>query len=236
MEKSLNLKPLSGQLTQRPHVVVKAAPYSGTKGITYTLKSLGRVVGHERIHFHGISSWQTTHLSRQEWVDIGFDRNVTILHQVRHPLIVVSSLMTCGDLPWKIQRGIIEKYNLPVKMSEDKIEQGMVFWFWWNKMAELDADYTYKIESLDAEWGSFLAALDLSDKPFPYHLTTIHRKGGKRVFSWNDLYNVNPYLTLDMLDLAASYGYTQVPYHYLRDSYYKFSKRIHLTRGKTSCP
>lgn len=163
-------------------------------------------MGHEEVKHHGISAWYYAHLDRTNWASLGFDMDAKILHQVRHPLMVISGLMDCKGLPWKIQRGIIKQRNLPVKLSGNLLEQSMIFWYWWNKLAELDADYTYKIETLSYEWRAFLSALDLKAQVFPYHDTRIHRHTAKKVLSWDQLYQVNPYLTMDILALADQYG------------------------------
>jgi hypothetical protein len=231
----LQLKPLRRKPVLEPHVVVKAAPYSGTLGICHILQSIGRAVGHEEVKAHGISAWYYAHFDRENWASVGFRMDTTILHQVRHPLMVISGLMGCTGLPWKIQRGIIKLRNLPVKMSDNRAEQSMIFWLWWNKMAARDADYTYKIEILPFEWDRFLFELNIGTEGFPYISTIVHRHTAKKIFSWDDLYKINPYLTMDILELAHIYGYTQVPYTYLRDQNYQFPKRIKLTLATSPC-
>lgn len=232
---SLQFKPLRRKPVLEPHVVVKAAPYSGTLGICHFLRSVGREIGHEVVANHGISAWYYAHFDRGNWVSVGFGMDTTILHQVRHPLMVISGLMGMTGLPWKIQRGIIKLRNLPVKMTANITEQAMIFWLWWNKMASVDADYSYKIETLAYEWREFLSALNIDIQAFPYFSTTTHRHTAKVIFSWDDLYKVNKYLTMDILELANRYGYAQVPYTYLRDQNYEFPKRIKLTLATSPC-
>lgn len=234
-ESSLAIKSLRGQPTKTPHVIVKASPYSGTKGICRTLRSVGREIGHEFVDNHGISSWYHSHFTRQDYVDVGFDEDATILHQVRHPLMVISTLMGVVNLPWKIQRGIIKLKSLPAKLSDNHLEQAMIFWYYWNFMAEVDADYTYRIESLQFEWKEFLAALKLEPRVFPKHNVAAHRHTRRQIFSWNHLFRTNADLTMAILELADSYGYVQVPYSYLRDKYYKFPQIIVLTAAKSPC-
>ena len=69
-----------------------------------------------------------------------------------------------------------------------------------------------------------------------YVSTTDNRHSNGDIKSWDDLYDEDADLTLEILDTANAFDYTQVPVHYLRDSYYSFPKQIHLSKAETPCP
>lgn len=232
-KKPISFKQLKRKPSKQPHIVVQSAPYSATTGICKYLQSCNRRVGHEEVLEHGISSWYHTHFTRRDFIEEGFDEDVTILHQVRHPLMVISTLMAMTRLKWQKMNMILAPRELPNMKPDKPVENGMIFWYCWNKMADEHADYTYKIETLRSEWKSFLCAVKAHDRIFPHHSTTINRHGVQKIFSWNDLYKVNPSLTMDILELSDKYGYSQVPYSYQRDKYYNFPKQIFLTLAES---
>ena len=87
---------------------------------------------------HGISSWYHAHYTRQNFIDAGFDKDVIILHQIRHPLMVISGLMGMNKLKWQRQNLILGPRGFPLMTAQGRIENVMIFWYYWNKMASVD--------------------------------------------------------------------------------------------------
>lgn len=119
---------------------------SGTKYISELLKQNGYDVGHEEDGADGIASWSMT-IAQGEPVwgpsfqEYEFD---TIIHQVRNPVKVISSLHTFLDQSWDY----IKKY-IPIDENDSKLIMCAKYWYYWNLEAEKISQFTYRIEDID---------------------------------------------------------------------------------------
>ena len=238
------------------HIAITACPYSATMHMTLTLRALGLDVGHEQYESDGIVSWQHIHMSKADFITDGFSKDMTLLQQVRHPLMVIAALRqihvgykhpsTKRNI-WAFIKEITGAMDVPWDIEEETAPQDKVksplpwmkLWFWWNKAGAEKADATYRIEELPDVWGWFLDQCGIGYVPQPteyqkYNLSErkVNRKKTRKILSWDDLYAEHPGLTLDILDLATKFGYNQEPTEYLGDEFYEFPEQIELTERR----
>lgn len=230
-------------------IVITACPYSATKHTALLLRKLDLDIGHELYGADGIVSWQHTHMSKADFIAEGFAPDVALLHQVRHPLMVISSLrqLNAGSQHPRTKENIwrrikamtqtmapewdIESDPPPLYMNPGLLVW-MRLWYWWNRRGAEKADGVYRVEELPDRWEWFLDELGLDSVVMPKIRKTNNRHRNSQVLSWDELYAADPDLTLDILDLAAEFGYNEVPEDYLGDEFYEFPERIELsTRG-----
>lgn len=220
-------------------VVVTACPYSGTKYTVHVLRKIGLDVGHEKMLENGTVSWQHCHLTVGDLIMAGCPESVTLLHQVRHPLMAISALQAIhgGYRHPRTRENIWVKFteqtkHMGIPWNIDEVKYGvrgaMHIWYWWNKVGSEKADGTYTVETLPDRWEWFLESIGHDFVEMPRVSKTTNRKGkrGKGVLSWDDLYDYDPDLTPKILKLAESFGYTQTPFRYLDDPFYQFPDRM----------
>lgn len=227
-------------------LAVVGCPYSGTKYMQLVLRSIGLDVGHEVIEKNGTVSWRHTYYGVDDFAKEGIAPEF-IFHQVRHPLMTIANLIALGDKPWRYIIKACRSRNFDLKhfsrdsASRERIiawwTRSMALWVYWNEFAEEVASFSYQIEHFPLTWPKFLSRLGLPvDTPLPYLSTIVNRHKVAPVPNWDFLYNIDAQLTLRVLEMAKKYGYTQVPYFYFRDPYYKFPKKLLLTLDKSPCP
>jgi len=118
---------------------VIALPRSGTKYITSVLNTIGIPSVHEQ--------------NKKGYVVIDWKNGIrkpkpkdNVVHQVRHPLLVLKSLPTIN---WRIWDGIIRQ-GVP-DMSNEMMLKSMMFYYHWNEHCERNSSYTYCIENLSPD-------------------------------------------------------------------------------------
>lgn len=234
-------------------VAITACPYSGTMHAALTLCALGLDVGHEVYGADGIVSWRHTHKHKTDFAADGFPEDMLLLHQVAHPLMVISRLrqITTGykhpgtgkhiwetikdmtkamDADWRIEN------ELPPLDKRKGLLTWMRLWYHWNKIGIEKADAVFRIEELPVVWGWLLERCGIPYAPQPqeygkhqlYERTT-NRKRTRNIMSWDTLYDQDPDLTLNIIDLAEALGYKQSPVDYLHDEFYNFPVDLRLT-------
>jgi hypothetical protein len=231
-------------------IAITACPYSGTKHTAVLLRELGLDIGHEQYGDDGIVSWQHIHMSKANFITEGFAEDMALLHQVRHPLMVISSLRqihvgykhpATGHNIWAYIKEVTEAmgvdWDIEAEMPpQDKVKSPLIWmklWYWWNKYGQEKADATYRVEEIPDCWGWFLCELGLESTPMPEIIKTINRKKTRKILSWDEIFAVDNQLTLDILDLAGKFGYNEVPTEYLDDEFYEFPEQIELSRVMT---
>lgn len=229
-------------------IAITSCPYSATKYTARLLQKLGLDIGHERYEADGIVSWQHIHMSKADFVADGFSSDMSLLHQVRHPLMVISSLRqihvgyshpATKQNIWAVIKEATESMNTGWDIANetaprDKVKNPlpwMRLWYWWNKVGAEKADAVYGVEYLPNKWGCFLDTLGLDSVVMPTIGKTINRKKTCKILSWDELYDTDPDMTLAILDLAAQFGYNEMPEDYLGDDFYQFPEQIELTKG-----
>lgn len=126
-------------------VLVTGCGRSGTRYTTFVLRRLGLDVGHERLGKDGIASWSlAVDADHVPWGPslraLSFD---VILHQTRHPLRVVNSVMSFKDESWRF---ICE--HIPCSLEDSLPLRAAAYWYHWNAEAERRADLTFRVENM----------------------------------------------------------------------------------------
>jgi len=177
---------------------------SGTKYTSVVLKACGLDVEHERCGKDGAVSgfWAidapeypayTKHGKRPE-----FD---VILHQVRHPLNAIASMMTARPKSWEW----VCKFTT-LERVENKVEQAANYWLFWNELCEHIADYTYSVESIETHWDTISTLLGI-DCEFPAGIPTNINSRVHGYITWDDIVE-NTQNWERIMELSIKYGYT----------------------------
>jgi len=123
----------------------------GRSGTLYTanlLIKLGYKVGHEFVDRDGIVSWM--HLDRANDFE-------TVIHQVRHPLKVLSSAMSVQEKAWY---RTFESIGQPKHL--DRLYLIMYTWHHWCKLADEKSSFRFQIERLDEIYPVLFNKLNLT--------------------------------------------------------------------------
>lgn len=197
-------------------LLITGCARSGTTYISNLLKASGLDVPHEydASGTYGICSWLLTPDAQSApWGPLRSDYHFQhIFHQVRHPLKVISSVYTTEpELSWIF---IIE--NVPqIKWEDSHTVKTAKYWYYWNRMAEELAEWTYKIEEIEQLWTEFGDRLGVVLDPqiiqsIPTNTNT--RGAHTREFTWDTLREeLDPQLYADIVSLAIRYGYEDCP-------------------------
>lgn len=221
-------------------IAVTACPFSGTLYTAKLFRAIGLDIGHEVLWTDGLVSWPHAHNTKEDFIRDGFAKDMTLLHQARHPLMVISQLRDLGkshtysrtnENTWDMVARR-SSYMLAPWQSESLIERSMMWWYWWNKVGIEKADFAYAIEDIDRNWKAMLDMIGVDPVGLPAISKTTHRKQRKNILSWDDVYAENADLTLKILDLMARFGYEQIPAYYMSDAHYNFPEAITLTERK----
>lgn len=170
---------------------------SGTLFMANLLILSGYQVGHEFEEKDGLVSW--LHLDRVE-------KYSPVIHQVRHPLNVISSTMIVP------QKSLFRTFNLiPEPEDKDQFFLCMYTWYHWCKLADKKSSWRFRIENLDNVYPELFSRLgleapeELPDVPRDVHTAKGHRN--YKQFTWEDLYRRDEELADKIFSLAKEYGY-----------------------------
>jgi hypothetical protein len=199
-------------LRKNKKLIIIGCGRSGTKFTSHLFKEIGLRIGHEKLEKHGISSWclvPDTHkmLWGPSFKLLGYLK-MPIIHQVRHPLDVISSVRTVfsNDRSWEFIREFI-----PINRDESLTLRCMKYWYFWNLKAENKSIFTYRVENIESELKKIL---EIGKFDGNYNISEVSRKISKKVnsrqhnnLSWKELKIVDERLTSKIIDLAKRYGY-----------------------------
>jgi hypothetical protein len=172
-------------------IAVIGTPRSGTGYAAHFFD-----IGHEEWTDRGIASWLLVSSPKREGdltledIRRKFPR-VQIMHQTRDPLKTIASCTTLGLGSWRhIAR------NLDLSLSDGKLRNSMIFWVEWNKLAEKQTNFRYRVEDID--------------ETFPNEEGYENKKHNHRKhvdFTAGFLKRKNPDIWEQVEELALSYGY-----------------------------
>jgi hypothetical protein len=198
--------------------VVTGCPRSGTRYMATLLAALGIRIGHEKVF--GIREglgmrdvrWKKWE-GDVSWLAVPFlpVDDAVVLHQVRHPLEFVRSVVGFGflsderaDLPFP---EVVRRNAPEVYAPDTEVERGATMWRLWNARAEPHAALTYRLEDLDVALLlrlCELVELDVSEEQATKALaavpTTINQRARDESVSWEQISPV-------VEEAAARYGY-----------------------------
>jgi hypothetical protein len=123
----------------------------------------------------------------------------TILHQVRHPLNVISSLQAIHNRSWMFIQDHIDLNGL------SELERRMKFWLSWNDICESVADLTYRVEDIERVSLRISRIIGIPYTKSDVDTTTNSRKHD--ILTWRDLRAANHDLCHEVIGRATKYGY-----------------------------
>lgn len=173
-------------------IVVLGCARSGTMYISNVFQKLGIDIRHEKMGIDGTSDWHKVPSDLSE-----FD---CVLHQVRHPLKVISSMTTAPPSTWKS----INKH-IPLILDNELID-GMRYWYFWNLMIEPYSNIRYRVENIKSEWNLILEILNIPYTDLPNVSNKINSRPHE-VYTWNDLENMDKNLCDKIKRLSRNFGY-----------------------------
>lgn len=210
----------------------------GTRFMWRLFHALGFLVGHERVHRDGISSWGVSipvHFETvqericpahvHEWADV-------VLLPVRHPVPNIASLsdmkLTRGRQAMQedfIQRVLDGYASLPTlnavtTTNKDVVRYQAMCWLYWNKLSVEHADYVFQIERIYerevTDQIAKLLAVDNSELhrivnnlPPDHTRKELNMPQVSGINSWQDLSHIDEELTVEVQHLAQELGYDE---------------------------
>lgn len=189
-------------------LLILCASRSGSR---YTSKFLAahRIdIGHETIGKHGAIGWP--YLADRPYIPRNGKRGAFVwdnkVHQVRHPLSVISSMQrhTDGMLGW------IAKHH---GFSGSRLRVIMQYFLEWNRRAESEAQSRYCVEDIREGSPAADRLLLFFGNPLRYNAypTKTENKRKHTALSWGDLEWEDIVLSYSIMELAERYGYAVDP-------------------------
>lgn len=180
---------------------------SGTKYMATVLQTIGLDVGHERLGRDGAVSgiWTVESDSYPSFHQQGprphFD---LVLHQVRHPLPTIGSVTTGSPESWEFNCRFI-----PATLKEPLLIRCAKYWLYWNRIAQEQATFTYRIENLKKVWIGLMRLLRTeASYDQIIHLSRSMNTREHPEVTWDVLEkNVPRPLVDEVKALGRSYGY-----------------------------
>jgi hypothetical protein len=208
--KSVRVMPRSQgdhRIVDEKSTLITGCGRSGTKYISRVLSSGGLDIGHEIMGKDGIASWLLgVDADSVPWGPRRRDFQFrTILHQVRHPLAVISSMQTCAQVSWSfICRHVRCELEEPLALRCAK------YWRYWNEQIESEADWRYRIEDVQIirdelceRTGCRVSQAVLAVVPRNIN----SRQDAYKALDWNTLRSLDAPLCLAIQEQAVRYGY-----------------------------
>lgn len=164
---------------------------SGSRYMYKVLKELGYNVGHEKWEEDGSVGYHLAAVQPDN-----------CLHQVRHPLKQIASMLSHRAWGFAEQAVTISNYDLLGCMQ---------YWYKWNFLCESFCVWRYQIEKIDDVWDKILEHIghekcDIPDVP----RDTNKSKNAIKEVTWEDLLSEDEAYTERILEMAKRYGY-EVP-------------------------
>lgn len=190
--------------------LVMAHHRSGTLYTSIAFEGIGLHVSHEK---------DEDHIKKQFDIDTYYDGVVSgvfknaaydldkydvILHQVRHPLDVISSSYYVGG---RIANDNIKKFGDGVIPSISLVKH-MKSWLVFTDMADGVANYTYQLENIQKEFGYICNNVLGIEKSVKFR-SMMQKYNFRRhpVFAWRDLEHFDREMTNRVREKAEKYGY-----------------------------
>ena len=176
-------------------IFIAGAARSGTVYMTNLLKALGYEVGHEKVGQDGSVGYHLAYLEPKN-----------CLHQVRHPLKQISSMLV--HQAWGFMNSVID---IPGR----GLLGCMTYWLEWNKLIEKFAIWRYRIEDLPDVWDEFLEKIGHGKCELPevdkegnsYANGSYLEKLRYQTLTWADFYKCNRELAQEIFNKSVEYGY-----------------------------
>ena len=220
---------------ERKRLLITGCGRSGTLYATKLWQSIGLDIRHERpvppngvMGADGVASWfmaadDPKPPSGPSSLDYTFD---VIIHQVRHPLNVISSMAQFIFQHGRRAPGYIERHVPDTKLSPDEknhfdFKQQLIlkasrYWYHWNLMAEEKAGKIVRIEDLNEELPNLCDLVGipyqpgvLSEIPKDINALRYHISDEPWRVTWVEIKRLDPEIYHRIKQLAAAYGYPE---------------------------
>lgn len=216
------------------NILIVGTPRSGTFFTFNILTQLFGCAEHEaysnKVDKHNVVAWE---MAFDNWTgnaiwgedpenlvqSVSYKDFNKVLHQVRHPLDTISSLLMLDDWFWI---KVSEKVNIDFN-KDDRLTMAMVVWYEWNKQCEKIAEKTYRIEYITEHLGVFSSIIEI-DKVADKNKVKKYNTKEEGFFSlpngekykklykkllWTDLEKHDKELTHKIKEMAKKYGYNE---------------------------
>lgn len=190
------------------YLLITGCSRSGTMYITKVLQQCGLKVCHESDGQDGIVSWLMAAPGTETPFGPGGSKYhfIHIFHQVRDPLKAIPSICTEPFEAWLY----ISQHVPEVKWDEPILIRAAKYYYYWNKMAEKKAEWTYRIEDIEKVFPEMEERLGvtLDKKALKSVPKDTHTRGKREPCTWQELKNVlEPEFYQKLVKMAIRYGY-----------------------------
>ena len=166
---------------------IVGCPRSGTLYTTRVLSKLGYNIGHE---VGGIDGSVGYHLA--------VIKPKNCLHQVRHPLKQIASMITHGN--WGFSNQIVKPPNM-------RLLGCMTLWLKLNELCEEFTVWRYQLEELPEIWDEFCERIGHEKCKLPDVPKTTNANKRTKPITWADLFIEDEDLAQKIFDKAVQYDY-----------------------------
>ena len=170
---------------------------SGTLYTALVLRAVGLDFGHEKDGINGAIGGIFFRGKRD------LNSYGQIFHQLRHPLDVISSSMTCKPNSF---RRMFKEIGVESVKERDPFRRAMLSWLLYTNWAERHSIWRYKIEDFPTIWPELLSRMNVPKTGLPTVPTNINTRPHKK-HTWNDLSAADVELTKAIQDSARKFGY-----------------------------
>ena len=156
---------LESKIAPPPKFVIIGTGRSGTTYIAELLTECGIPCGHETIFdYRGITK-RFGYKGDVSWLALPYlsNFNGTVLHQTRHPMKVINSLLGINFFThnsFEPFRNFASQYFY---FSGDEVNDAMRWYTNWNTWCEEYASFRFKVEELDEMYADLLKAININD-------------------------------------------------------------------------
>jgi hypothetical protein len=181
--------------------------------MSHLMCAMGYDIPHEKVGKDGAASWKHIvsgtfqNLKKNQGHPIDSEGFTRILHMVRHPMKVISSMQTFSASTW----GYMAEHA-PVDLKAPLAKRGMQAWVSWNQLVEQRAHWRFQIERLPEQFEEFCRQAGVPERPMPQLPQSATDTRVKRYtrLEWQDLLAAEPSLAEQVRELAAAYGYGDI--------------------------
>ena len=185
---------------------------SGTGYMSAILKKSGYDILHERLGKEGLVSWPmaVNYISSSEpSLNDSFEHT---FHQVRHPLLVMTSWIHTVNNVRHPEWGFVRQHIPEIRLTDSLMVHCAKYWYYWNLLAEKKAEWRYRIEDLNQIFPEFMLRSGLilnanALKEIPPNYNTWRFASHK--LNWDHLEkSLPPDLYQNIRDMTVRYGYS----------------------------
>ncbi|MFW5847918.1 MAG: hypothetical protein ACOCVF_03280 [bacterium] len=208
------LKNLEFQFATKPRFVITGTGRCGTGYISKLLTEYGINCGHEAIFsYNGVRN-KFGYTGDASWLAAPYLQkyNGIVIHQVRHPLRVINSLLGIKFFDNSAKNPYSKFAKHYCKTTNDVLKDTMKFYILWNRMCEENAIFRYQVEKIDKSFPQIIQTIIPNHKYDSKKAYNVLQNTSKKINTRNkekyklkDLPDGN--LKSELVRLAADYGY-----------------------------